>query len=195
MGSLAVSTRRFGSTEGFVIHHRGDAPELFQNGLSRELNAEVVPVLIVAASREERDRIVRELTRHLAGALPEKTSEHRTLQVAELRIDQDAHRVTVSEREVVLTSLELKLLVTLIERRDTVQARGTLLTDVWQISAKNRTRTVDTHIKRLRDKLGTAGRFLHSVRGAGYRFSETASPKGSYRRGPPLAKVVRSLAG
>ena len=65
--------------------------------------------------------------------------------------------------------------VTLTERRDRVQARGTLLSDVWAIDAEIASRTVDTHVKRLRDKLGTAGRFIETVRGVGYRFSETPS--------------------
>ena len=76
-----------------------------------------------------------------------------------------------------LTALEFKLLVTLTERRDRVQARGTLLTDVWSIDAEVASRTVDTHVKRLRDKLGSAGRFIETVRGVGYRFSETPGPE------------------
>jgi DNA-binding winged helix-turn-helix (wHTH) protein len=80
--------------------------------------------------------------------------------------------VTVNGEEVSLTALEFKLLVTLTERRDRVQARGTLLSDVWAIDAEIASRTVDTHVKRLRDKLGTAGRFIETVRGVGYRFSE-----------------------
>jgi two-component system phosphate regulon response regulator PhoB len=79
----------------------------------------------------------------------------------------------VSGEEISLTALEFKLLVTLTERRDRVQARGTLLSDVWAIDAEIASRTVDTHVKRLRDKLGTAGRFIETVRGVGYRFSET----------------------
>jgi two-component system phosphate regulon response regulator PhoB len=75
---------------------------------------------------------------------------------------------------VVLTALEFKLLVTLTERRDRVQARGTLLSDVWSMDSEIASRTVDTHVKRLRDKLGTAGRFIQTVRGVGYRFSERA---------------------
>jgi two-component system phosphate regulon response regulator PhoB len=55
------------------------------------------------------------------------------------------------------------------------RARGTLLSDVWAIDAEIASRTVDTHVKRLRDKLGTAGRFIETVRGVGYRFSETPS--------------------
>jgi two-component system phosphate regulon response regulator PhoB len=83
--------------------------------------------------------------------------------------------VTVGGEDVALTALELKLLVTLTERRDRVQTRGTLLSDVWAMDSEIASRTVDTHVKRLRDKLGTAGRFIETVRGVGYRFSETPS--------------------
>jgi two-component system phosphate regulon response regulator PhoB len=95
------------------------------------------------------------------------------LDIGELRIDREAHRVTVNGDEVSLTALEFKLLVTLIERRDRVQGRGTLLNDVWSIDSEVASRTVDTHVKRLRDKLGPAGRFIETVRGVGYRFSES----------------------
>ena len=81
--------------------------------------------------------------------------------------------MTVGADEIALTALEFKLLVTLVERRDRVQGRGTLLSDVWAMDAEIASRTVDTHVKRLRDKLGTAGRFIETVRGVGYRFSET----------------------
>jgi two-component system, OmpR family, phosphate regulon response regulator PhoB len=80
--------------------------------------------------------------------------------------------VTVGDKEVVLTALEFKLLVTLLERRGRVQARGTLLRDVWGFHSEIESRTVDTHVKRLRDKLGTAGRFIETVRGVGYLFTE-----------------------
>ena len=75
--------------------------------------------------------------------------------------------------EIALTAIEFKLLVTLAERRNRVQERGTLLTDVWAMDADIASRTVDTHVKRLRDKLGSAGRFIETVRGVGYRFSES----------------------
>jgi two-component system phosphate regulon response regulator PhoB len=70
--------------------------------------------------------------------------------------------------------MEFNLLVTLIERRDRVQPRAALLSDVWGVDPHTTTRTVDTHVKRLRGKLGRAGRFIQTVRGVGYRFSETA---------------------
>ena len=94
-----------------------------------------------------------------------------------LRIDREAHRVWVARQEVQLTALEFKLLVTLHERRDRVQTREVLLDDVWGIQADITTRTVDTHVKRLREKLGAAGEYVETVRGVGYRFT-AKPPKG-----------------
>jgi two-component system phosphate regulon response regulator PhoB len=71
------------------------------------------------------------------------------------------------------------LLLTLVVRRDRVQERSTLLSDVWEVAPGVSSRTVDTHVKRLRDKLGTAGRFIQTVRGVGYRFSENPDDNGS----------------
>jgi two-component system phosphate regulon response regulator PhoB len=87
-----------------------------------------------------------------------------------LTMDRSAHRAWVEDTEVQLTALEFKLLGTLYERRDRVQTRGSLLEDVWGASAEMATRTVDTHVKRLREKLGRAGDYIETVRGVGYRF-------------------------
>jgi len=89
-----------------------------------------------------------------------------------LRIDEDAHRVWVSEQEVELTLLEFKLLLALYENRDRVQTRGALLDGVWGMDVSITTRTVDTHVKRLRDKLRRAGEYIQTVRGIGYRFAK-----------------------
>lgn len=87
-----------------------------------------------------------------------------------LVMDRDAHRVWVEGEEVELTALEFKLLATLYDRRDRVQTRTTLLDVVWGIRADVTTRTVDTHVKRLREKLGAARDYVETVRGVGYRF-------------------------
>ena len=79
-------------------------------------------------------------------------------------------------KEVELTALEFKSLATLHDRRNRVQTRGALLSDVWGIDADITTRTVDTHVKRLREKLGDAGEYIETVRGVGYRFAD-APPK------------------
>ena len=78
----------------------------------------------------------------------------------------------VSGKEVELTALEFKLLVTLHDRKNRVQTRDALLQDVWGIEADITTRTVDTHVKRLREKLGGAGEYVETVRGVGYRFAD-----------------------
>jgi two-component system phosphate regulon response regulator PhoB len=165
---------------------------LVAKALRREPLTQLVPIIMVTAKAEEIDRIVgfelgaddyvvkpfsvRELLLRIDAVLRRgKTSEQRLIEIAELRIDKDAHRVTVGAEEVLLTALEFKLLVTLVERRDRVQGRGTLLSDVWAMDSEIASRTVDTHVKRLRDKLGTAGRFIETVRGVGYRFSEAPS--------------------
>ena len=87
-----------------------------------------------------------------------------------LRIDRDAPNVQVDDQDVTLTALELRLLCTLYERRNRVQSRAVLLDDVWCVSGENATRTVDTHVKRLREKLGPAGAYIETIRGIGYRF-------------------------
>ena len=90
-----------------------------------------------------------------------------------MRIHRTAHRAWIAEQEIELTALEFKLLITLFDRQNRVQTRDTLLADVWGIEADVTTRTVDTHVKRLREKLGQAGQYIETVRGVGYRFSET----------------------
>ena len=152
------------------------------------------PIIVLSAIGEEIDKVllleigaddyvvkpfsVRELLLRIDAVLRRgRSPDQRLIEVAELHIDKEAHRVTVGGEEVALTALEFKLLVTLTERRDRVQGRGTLLSDVWAMDSEIASRTVDTHVKRLRDKLGTAGRFIETVRGVGYRFSEAPSPE------------------
>jgi len=93
-----------------------------------------------------------------------------TLDVGRLRIDVAAHKVWVDQQQIYLTALEFKLLQTFVERQGRVQTRDHLLSDVWGIDADITTRTVDTHVKRLRDKLGAAGSYIETIRGVGYRF-------------------------
>lgn len=95
--------------------------------------------------------------------------EHLTF--GELTLSLISHQTFVSEVEVALTLLEFKLLKTLIERKGRTQSRTTLLRDVWGIEVDLSTRTVDTHVKRLREKLGQAGAYVQTVRGIGYRFA------------------------
>jgi two-component system phosphate regulon response regulator PhoB len=159
--------------------------------IKHDPRTERLPVLILTARGEEIDRVVgfevgaddyivkpfsmRELLlrvdailRRSAGAA-QKT--HGVIEIGELKIDVEAHRVWASGEEVELTALEFRLLMTFYERRERVQSRGTLLDDVWGVSPDLVTRTVDTHVKRLREKLGRSGELIETVRGVGYRLS------------------------
>ena len=92
----------------------------------------------------------------------------------ELKIDIESHEVFVDNQEVTLTALEFRLLQQLVDRRGRVQTRDQLLSDVWGYSADITTRTVDTHIKRLREKLGPIGKYVQTIRGVGYKFTRTS---------------------
>ena len=149
-----------------------------------------IPVVMLTAKSEEIDRVVgfelgaddyvakpdsmRELTLRLQAILRRRaapTEEPGLTAFGRLRIDREGHRVWVDTEEVALTALELRLLCTLFDRRGRVQSRAVLLDEVWRMSADVNTRTVDTHVKRLREKLGVAGAYLETVRGVGYRFT------------------------
>lgn len=152
-----------------------------------------VPVIMLTAKGEEIDRVVgfevgaddyvvkpfsvRELLLRIKAILRRATDPAQSsgLNVFGcLTIDIPAHRVLVNDEEVVLTALEFRLLVTFFERKGRVQSREVLLEDVWDIRADVTTRTVDTHVKRLREKLGEAGTYLETIRGVGYRFRSTS---------------------
>jgi two-component system phosphate regulon response regulator PhoB len=120
---------------------------------------------------------VRELLARIEFALRRARPDvdrNRPIEFGVLRVERDPQRVWVAGHEVSLTPLEFRLLVTLHDRRDQVQSRDTLLSDVWGISPDVTTRTVDTHVKRLRSKLAEAADYVQTVRGIGYRFA--ASP-------------------
>jgi two-component system phosphate regulon response regulator PhoB len=93
--------------------------------------------------------------------------------IEDLHLDIPRYEATVEGRQVHLTLTEFKLLKVLAQRRGRVQTRERLLCDVWDYNRFLPTRTVDTHVQRLRRKLGAAQRYLESVRGVGYRFAET----------------------
>jgi two-component system phosphate regulon response regulator PhoB len=153
-----------------------------------------LPVVMLTARGEEIDRVVgfeigaddyitkpfsvRELVLRIRAVLRRRelpASEAASIEFGNLRIDRAAHRVWVDGEEVELTALEFKLLVTLYERRNRVQSRGALLDQVWGIETKISTRTVDAHVKRLREKMGAARDYIETVRGVGYRFAEIPS--------------------
>ena len=149
-----------------------------------------IAVVMVTARGEEIDRVVgfelgaddyvvkpfsvRELLLRVHAVLRrgrrEEPKEEPYIDFGLLRIDSQAHRLWVGGSEVEMTALEFKLLLTLYERRNRVQTRAALLDDVWGIQADITTRTVDTHVKRLREKLDRARDYVETVRGVGYRF-------------------------
>jgi len=153
-------------------------------------------VVMLTAKGEEIDRVVgfelgaddyvvkpfsvRELLLRITAILRRSQGEQEaatSFQFGRLRVDRSAHRVWADDQELELTALEFKLLVTLYDRRNRVQTRAALLSDVWGIDADITTRTVDTHVKRLREKLGDAGNYIETVRGVGYRFAD--NPEGA----------------
>jgi two-component system phosphate regulon response regulator PhoB len=156
--------------------------------LRQERATAAVPVLMLTARGEEIDRVVgfevgaddyvvkpfsvREVILRVKALLRRSgdgPAESRTLRLGALTIDTERHRVTVNDSEVELTTLEFKLLLTLAERRGRVQTRDGLLQDVWGYNYAGDTRTVDTHITRLRTKLGSAGTMIRTLRGFGYK--------------------------
>lgn len=94
------------------------------------------------------------------------------LQAGGILLDVGKHAVTVAGAPVELTATEFKLLHLLLERRGRVQTREHLLTNVWNYQAEIETRTVDTHVRRLREKLGSEADWIETIRGVGYRFSD-----------------------
>jgi DNA-binding response OmpR family regulator len=156
--------------------------------LRRDPATENIPILMLTAKAAEMDRIIglelgandyltkpfspRELVLRVRNLLRRPDDEEQDrFQFEELFIDIPRHMVTVNRKPVDLTRTEFRLLHVLAERRGRVQSRDQLLQDVWEYENIIDTRTVDTHIRRLREKLGRAARFLDTVRGVGYRFS------------------------
>jgi len=156
--------------------------------LMRESDARRVPIIIVTARGEESDRIkglelgaedyivkpfsVKELllrVRNVLRRASEPSTAPELLTRGQINLDIARHEVIVGGSPVVLTALEFRLLKTFLERPGRVQTRETLLSDVWGIDADITTRTVDTHIKRLREKLGPAGDIIETIRGVGYK--------------------------
>ncbi|HET7535915.1 MAG TPA: response regulator [Candidatus Didemnitutus sp.] len=98
------------------------------------------------------------------------------LHIGDILLDNDTHRVTVRGEIIELTATEFKLLHLLMERQGRVQTREHLLLNVWNYSTEIETRTVDTHIRRLREKLGGEATWIETIRGVGYRIAEKKLP-------------------
>jgi len=150
-----------------------------------------IPILMLTAKTEEVDRVIgfelgaddyvtkpfspRELVLRVKAILRRREApakREKTIQISDLLIDIDRHQVSLKKKPVQLTSTEFKLLVELVSNRGRVQTRERLLDKVWGYTYEGYGRTVDTHIRRLREKLGSLGDFIETIRGVGYRFRE-----------------------
>jgi two-component system, OmpR family, phosphate regulon response regulator PhoB len=100
------------------------------------------------------------------------TKERKRYSLGPLEVDPDRYHVYVDGREVHVSALEMRLLIHLFQAQGYVRSRKDLLTEVWGYQPDVNSRTVDAHVKRLRDKLGAAGRLIETVRGLGYRLAE-----------------------
>ncbi len=162
--------------------------------LKKNPKTENIPVVMLTAKGEEVDRIVglelgaddymvkpfspRELTLRVRAILKRfdkkpEASEETKLKYQDLTIDMDSYRVWVREKEVSLTVTEFKLLLELIQNKGRVRTRDQLLDRVWGYQFDGYARTVDTHVRRLRQKIGEEyADAIETVRGIGYRFKE-----------------------
>lgn len=154
-----------------------------------------LPVIMISARVEEIDRVVgfevgaddyvvkpfslRELTLRVRAVLrrrePARAGHERSV-CGRVAVDPDGHRAWVNGQELAITALEFRLLQTFVAHPGRVFAREELLAEVWGSAVDVTTRTVDTHILRLRDKLGSAAEQLQTLRGVGYRFIADAAP-------------------
>jgi len=155
-----------------------------------------VPIIFLTAKSEPQDRIeglesgaddylgkpfspkelvlrVESILRRMAAPAQEAAQR---LAIGDIILDSETHRVTVRGRPLELTATEFKLLRLLMERQGRVQTREHLLLNVWNYSTEIETRTVDTHIRRLREKLGDEAAWIETIRGVGYRVAEKKLP-------------------
>jgi two-component system phosphate regulon response regulator PhoB len=173
-------------------------PDVPGTEICRQVRADsrlqALPVLMLTAKSEEVDRIVgfelgaddyltkpfspRELTLRVRALLRRSSGPEdlqKVLSLGSIQLDVDQYRCRVEGAEVSLTAKEFRLLETLMRRPGRVMTRERLLDEVWGSDITVTARTIDTHLKRLREKLGSAGSLIETVRGIGYRFAEHGS--------------------
>jgi len=178
-------------------------PELNGIQICRMLRADpklkAAPVIFLTAKVEENDRIqgletgaddyickpfsTKELVLRVQGIL-RRTNEQGAevpakLEVGGIVVDIERHEVAINGEPVDLTATEFKLLRLLMERRGRVQTREHLLINVWNYETEIETRTVDTHVRRLREKLGREADWIETIRGVGYRMAERKAQESS----------------
>jgi two-component system phosphate regulon response regulator PhoB len=150
-----------------------------------------IPIIMLTAKAEEIDRIVglefgaddyvtkpfspREIILRIKAIIRRRSEESREerLTAGLITVDPARHYVAVAGKPIRLTSVEFKLLTMLLRRPGRVQTRDRLLNEVWGYESVIDTRTVDTHVRRLREKLGKAADAIETVRGFGYRLRES----------------------
>lgn len=156
--------------------------------LRQDVNTASIPIIMLTAKTGEIDRVLglelgaddyvtkpfstRELVLRVKNLIKRREPaevEQSQVQVGDLQIDIPRHQIVYKGRELDLTATEFKLMTVLSQRKGRVQTREQLLKDVWGYENLIDTRTVDTHMRRLRDKLGEAARLIDTVRGVGYR--------------------------
>jgi two-component system phosphate regulon response regulator PhoB len=161
--------------------------------LKNETATKLIPIIMLTAKAEEVDRVVglelgaddyvtkpfspRELVLRVKSVIKRTDSSgpiDHTLKIGDIQLDRARFEVLVKGKQLDFTATEFKLLALLMERRGRVQSRDTLLNDVWGYENLIDTRTVDTHIRRLREKLGKSADCIETVRGFGYRITESA---------------------
>lgn len=148
-----------------------------------------VPILMLTARGDEADRVAgldagaddyivkpfspRELLARIRAVLRRRVPEAAggTVKISELMLDADTHRVSLGDKPLKVGPTEFKLLNYLMRHPERVHSRGALLDKVWGDHVYIEERTVDVHVKRLRESLGDAGHMIETVRGAGYRFT------------------------
>ena len=159
--------------------------------LRRDPGTAQIPILMLTAKAAEIDRVLgleigaddyvtkpfspRELMLRIKKILQRgdaRAEPRDSMRFGDLLIDIPKHSATWKGKLIDLTATEFKLLTILAQRAGRVQTRDTLLRDVWEYDSLIDTRTVDTHMRRLREKLGAAAKYLDTVRGVGYRFAE-----------------------
>ncbi|MDG2304161.1 MAG: response regulator [Candidatus Binatia bacterium] len=170
-------------------------PDISGTDLCRRIRADPdlseTPIIILTAKADEVDRVVgfevgaddyvtkpfspRELVLRVRAVLRRKSGPSEpqgSVEAGPLMLDPKRHRCFVSGEEIILTAKEFDLLHTLMRNPGRVLTREHLLDRVWGSDVVVTTRTIDTHLKRLREKLGAGGELVETVRGVGYRFAE-----------------------
>ena len=149
-----------------------------------------IPIIMLTAKSEETDRIVglelgaedyitkpfspREVVLRVEKVLKRSRTEassQSVIRVGDFALDTEQYTVKIKGKPMEMTPTEFKLLQILMERQGRVQTRDMLLRDVWDYASETDTRTVDTHVRRLREKLGKSADSIETIRGVGYRFS------------------------